>query len=410
MLTCLLRNAHHATARDYFSYYCLAARFTTSRFADGRYHRNLQSVPNFKACESQQGVPSELEDEISFSEWRKHKTTPLKMKDLYKVGLDKQRQLQHARYLHRELRIRMAHAVTSLQSLPPALTQSAGVGEVIRRHTHSVAKLGNCGCPSNFVEHSAFTELLEDITNYHEDDLCCITEEVHRFARTPQGHSTMSVMDKALRKFLLMRIGTRLQVKHQIKSQQDNNASYSGVFQMHGTLEQIARESAERSAALCQERLGQAPSILVEEDHSTGVDLPCMPAVLSYILNELFKNACQAVVERYVGKHTDSLPPVRCHIAQTAAGLHVRISDMGRGISQQQMEKLGQFGHSSNSSPWCSRKTSDVLSGYGVGLSLCRLYAQYFGGDLTLSSEVGVGTDVFLRIAWSPDTSECLPS
>jgi len=184
------------------------------------------------------------------------------MKDLYKVGLDRQRQLQHARYLHRELPIRMAHAVTSLQSLPPALTKSAGVGEVIRRHAHSVAKLGNCGCPSNFVEHNAFTELLEHITNYHEDDLCCITEEVHRFARTPQGHSAMSVMDKALRKFLLMRIGTRLQVKHQIKSQKDSNASYSGVFQMHflerGEQWGIAVSNSQNSANMVKQRRRRA--------------------------------------------------------------------------------------------------------------------------------------------------------
>jgi pyruvate dehydrogenase kinase 2/3/4 len=356
-------------------------------------------------------------DESSIAAWSSQQATPLKMKDLYDVGFDKRCHQKHAEFLHRELPIRLAHAVAYLQSLPPTLAHSAGVSEVIRRFVDSIAHLANSACPRNVAEHMAFTHLLEDIMADHEKDVACITEEVHRFSRSlPENAGARSLVDNALRSFLLMRIATRFQVKHHIESEKQSRVGYSGVLQLDGKPAKIASECAQQSAWLCQERLGQAPRIVVEGDNSAQV--ACVPGVLSYIFFELFKNASQAVVQRYAGEYDDALhalPPVRCQISHTSTGLQVKINDKGKGISAAQVEKIGQFGYSSNSaSPWHSHesgfsRSSPVLSGFGVGLTLCRLYAQYFGGDLRVSSAEGVGTDVTLRIAWSAETFECLP-
>merc|ERR1712061_655292 len=64
---------------------------------------------------------------------------------------------------------------------------------------------------------------------------------------------------------------------------------------------------------------------------------------------------------------------------------------------------VGRFTYSTNTE-------RSPLAGYGMGLALSRLYAQYFGGDLTLSSKVGIGTDVSLRTAWLDGHQEHLPS
>ena len=39
-----------------------------------------------------------------------------------------------------------------------------------------------------------------------------------------------------------------------------------------------------------------------------------------------------------------------------------------------------------------------ALSGYGCGLPLSRLYAQYFGGGLDLKSMEGYGTDAYCHL------------
>jgi len=49
------------------------------------------------------------------------------------------------------------------------------------------------------------------------------------------------------------------------------------------------------------------------------------------------------------------------------------------------------------------------LSGYGCGLPLSRLYAQYFGGGLDLKSMEGYGTDAYCYINRLGKNCENLP-
>jgi pyruvate dehydrogenase kinase 2/3/4 len=48
------------------------------------------------------------------------------------------------------------------------------------------------------------------------------------------------------------------------------------------------------------------------------------------------------------------------------------------------------------------------MAGFGYGLPIARLYAQYFGGNLKLISMEGYGTDVFLSLSRLSSTSEPL--
>lgn len=48
--------------------------------------------------------------------------------------------------------------------------------------------------------------------------------------------------------------------------------------------------------------------------------------------------------------------------------------------------------------PQVSDRSSHIPSGYGVGLPLSRLYAQYLGGSLNLMSMPGEGTTAFLHL------------
>lgn len=46
------------------------------------------------------------------------------------------------------------------------------------------------------------------------------------------------------------------------------------------------------------------------------------------------------------------------------------------------------------------------MYGHGIGLPICRLYAQFFGGSLTLRQVSRVGVDVYLRLAFIHTNSE----
>jgi pyruvate dehydrogenase kinase 2/3/4 len=50
------------------------------------------------------------------------------------------------------------------------------------------------------------------------------------------------------------------------------------------------------------------------------------------------------------------------------------------------------------------------IAGFGYGLPLSRLYARYFGGDLSIMSMDGWGTDAYLYLNKLGDSQEFLPA
>jgi len=53
--------------------------------------------------------------------------------------------------------------------------------------------------------------------------------------------------------------------------------------------------------------------------------------------------------------------------------------------------------------------TGSPLAGLGYGLPIARAYARYFGGDLSLMSMEGYGTDSFLHLSRLGTHDEPLP-
>jgi len=186
--------------------------------------------------------------------------------------------------------------------------------------------------------------------------------------------------------------------------------------------------------ALCREHLGQAPQVVIQEQEPGTFTY--VPMHLAYMLTEVLKNACRAVVERHADGFDDQLPPVYCQIVHGYEDVTIRISDEGGGIARSQQKDIWKFMYSTykKKSPWAAlarrralsrgdgapnsadsirnplqRQKSGVLAGYGVGLSLARLYAQYFGGDLRILSLDGFGTDVYLHLSRLGTNCENLP-
>jgi len=191
---------------------------------------------------------------------------------------------------------------------------------------------------------------------------------------------------------------------------------------------------------LCRASLGQSPRIIVEETlcGQTGT-FTYLPMHLSYMMTELFKNACRATTELHATSGFDDLlPPIRCHIVHGHEDVTIKVSDEGGGLSRNQLKDVFKFMYTTcKKSPWegpeessvssfaeavvvrpvcgdsadnpLQRQRKGVLAGYGVGLSLSRLYAMYFGGDLKLLSLDGYGTDAYLHLNRLGTNCENLP-
>merc|ERR1719291_147199 len=89
-----------------------------------------------------------------------------------------------------------------------------------------------------------------------------------------------------------------------------------------------------------------------------------VPMYLQYVLTELLKNACRAVVERHGSyQFDDELPSVTCHVACDSEQVVLRISDKGGGIPKERMRDVWKFMYSTSKvSPWKSDGPADKHS------------------------------------------------
>lgn len=187
----------------------------------------------------------------------------------------------------------------------------------------------------------------------------------------------------------------------------------------------------------CAKSFGVSPQINVV-DCSGSCTFTYVPHHLHYMMAELLKNSCRAVLNKhwkpYMGNNTqiltslqrsalDMIPPVRVVVAKGDEDITIKISDRGGGIPRSTCDKMWTFVHSTLLADDChdrennnyafGRKKGEYIPSYSThnfeknaftnqvhgrsfGLPLAKIYAQYLGGDLTIRSMEGVGVDAYL--------------
>ena len=180
--------------------------------------------------------------------------------------------------------------------------------------------------------------------------------------------------------------------------------------------------AAQDSRLVCERQHGFAPEILIDcPKHFT---FTYVPSHLHYILTELFKNSLRATIIQHQHNVDGKLPKVKCVIVQGKNDITVKVSDKGGGIPFEKTQNGWTYVYTStNSRPMDEKNELDfhdaslkqiksnlnALSGYGCGLPLSRLYAQYFGGGLELMSMEGYGTDAYCYLNRLGKNCEDLP-
>lgn len=353
--------------------------------------------------------------------WSSFQSTPRNMRDLCTLGLDQQQRISHTSLLRRELCVRLAQSAAQLRALPHGWADRHPFQEIIDSHNHAIHSLESCPCPPDAAQDQEVTDVFKSVF----EDLKVVgsvpnmlrgLQELIGELGTDGSLEITPQVNKIILNFFTLRTGLRFLIQHHVESCQGRKFGFSGSLELKCSPAKIAKSAARDSSLLCRAALGQVPRIVV-----TGAvheSLPYVPAVLQYVLTEIFKNACRAVVERHrVFGYDDNIPPVQCEIESTSESLTISVRDAGCGMSREQQTRMWDFLYTTtSSSPWNGEKSSGdnksqgVLAGYGVGLPLSRMYARYFGGDLKVSSQEGRGTEVRIILSRAAFCSEVLPS
>jgi pyruvate dehydrogenase kinase 2/3/4 len=221
-------------------------------------------------------------------------------------------------------------------------------------------------------------------------------------------------------------VGQYLALRHQYQYDQGStsrSSNYIGMICLDCSPRDVVRQAVDLSRRLCRKRYGgRAP--LVQMSGRLDLTFPYIPTYLQYVLLELLKNSLRAVSERH---GQGALPPVQVVIADgnDQEDVVIKIGDEGGGIARSQVGKIWSYlyttadpnvqrqfiGSDGIGATAGTAKDHDVqdaspIAGLGYGLPISRSYCRYFGGDLSLESMHGYGTDVFIHLKRLGDAHE----
>lgn len=208
-----------------------------------------------------------------------------------------------------------------------------------------------------------------------------------------------------LRTFLKSRISTEMLTSQYIAiiGQAERGLDHiTGIVDPECDPAAICSNVAEAARKVCLQNTGVLPLVDIEVRSKHSHAFSYIPIYLHYILLEVLKNSCAATARSYnLSSVADPLEgnPIKVVICSDDHRVAVRISDMGGGIPFDVGEKVWDFGFTGKgkgTGGQADPMLATPLAGYGLGLPLARLYANYLGGDLSLVSLPLYGCDTYL--------------
>lgn len=356
----------------------------------------------------------------ALTDFSKKRATAVSLRDLYRYNAicDPEQRVRNAQFLHNEVPIRIAQRAVELASLPYGLPQRGGVVEVREMFHRSFKKCLNFPLPKTADDDDKFTDMLESILHDHKQVVASMALGVLETRREFGTNAGMDQnIDEYLNRFFMARIGLRFLIEHHISSKK-NAPGFSGIIQSECNPTLVAQDAAEDAQELCTLLYGDSPEVKILG--SFGEGFTYVPGHLHYMLSELLKNSLRATCTHH--GPDKKLPPVEVVIARGRSDVTIKISDKGGGIPFKKVDQIWSYCLTSDSPTDSSstpkfRSTSveviqgqqASLSGYGCGLPLARLYAQYFGGHIDLKSMEGWGTDAYVHLNRLGQNCENLP-
>eukprot|EP00928_Gymnodinium_smaydae_P058846 TRINITY_DN42058_c0_g1_i1.p1 TRINITY_DN42058_c0_g1~~TRINITY_DN42058_c0_g1_i1.p1 ORF type:complete len:421 (+),score=78.34 TRINITY_DN42058_c0_g1_i1:59-1264(+) len=324
-----------------------------------------------------------------------------------------------ARWLQRQLPIRLARRVEDFWQLPHAVVSNPSINEVLSSYVETFEAVSTHPEILTEDDERSFLELIVEQSARHHPGTRLVAE----------GYRDVRLMypdlrlDKFLHDHFTTRIATRILMDNYILMR-DPKEGFVGVVRQGIRPLEIVKESVSEISNLTRMIYGVAPEVEYRGNHDCVLDY--IPRHVKYMVREILKNAFRATVDRHLARGNGPLPPIVVEFQQGDAHAIIKISDHGGGMSKQLQELAWQYGwttaerdttlnealqYAEESCSWdrsaeetvgensggkAGRAPRSQLAGYGFGLPLTRLHAQYFGGDVFMQALPGHGVDMYL--------------
>lgn len=360
------------------------------------------------------GMPRLVERFAKFS------PSPLSMKQFIDFGSANACEKTSFVFLRQELPVRFANIMKEIDFLPDKLLSTPSLKLLLSWYSQSLVEL------VEFLEEDPydkdvlknFTRLLITIRDRHNNVMPTMAQGVleykDAFGVDPVTNQNVQYF---LDRFYMNRISTRMLMnQHTLIF----NGSVNPVLPKHiGSIDpscdviEVIQDAYETSKMLCEQYYLTSPDMQISQVNAKRPGEPLhivyVPSHLYHMLFELFKNAMRATVETH--ETSPTLPPIKVRVSLGSEDLTIKMSDRGGGVALRKIERLFSYMYTTAPSPvHMDNSRNAPLAGFGYGLPISRLYAQYFQGDLKLYSMEGYGTSAVIYLkALSSSSVERLP-
>lgn len=331
-------------------------------------------------------------------------------------------------FCHRELPVLAAHMIAMIDNFPSGLFAMRHVANVRRVLTQVFSDIANHPSPESTDQQISFLKCIDAALTQLEpvvQTLAMGVLELRKLltiqkasGKKPKGLRSLHnvpLLQESLDEFYLALVQFKflaLQLQTCAATNVTQQKGCIGIVSTAIDLVQVARRAARNAAAVCTEHHGDCPEIdIIVADGADGrAYINHLDDHLDYILVELLKNSLRATVDAHMKRNSlgfvdcEDMPHIRVLIATNHSRQFatVIVSDEGGGIPREDMPKIMSYTFTSAGKSAIETASEDgvveptLLAGYGYGLPMSRIHARLFGGDVTLQSVEGYGTDAYL--------------
>uniref|UniRef100_A0A8C3GCP3 Protein-serine/threonine kinase n=1 Tax=Cyclopterus lumpus TaxID=8103 RepID=A0A8C3GCP3_CYCLU len=361
-------------------------------------------------------VPKHIEHFSKFS------PSPLSMKQFLDFGSINACEKTSFAFLRQELPVRLSNIMKEINLLPNRLLTTASVQTVQSWYIQSLMEILEFldKNPDDFKVLGEFVDALVTIRNRHNDVVPTMAQGIIEYKEAfPQDLVTNQNIQYFLDRFYMSRISIRMLInQHTLIFDGTLNPVHPntiGSIDPQCEVGDVVQGEYELCFAkmLCDQYYLRSPDLILQEmckkkKKNLPMSIVYVPSHLYHMLFELFKNAMRATIETHDKSNT--LPPIQVRVSLGDEDMSIKVSDKGGGVPFRRIENLFSYMFSTAPAPQIGEHTRPPLAGFGYGLPISRLYAQYFQGDLQLYSMEGHGTDAVIYLkALSTDSIERLP-
>lgn len=374
--------------------------------------------------------------------------------------LTRQKIITSGKFVKEELCVRIAHKIHLLQNLPFNVVNNFHFNQVYESYYNIFERFRKFPEIKDEEDNLKFAEflhgILSDFNTLNLPHLIMGALECRILDIYPQEK-----MDKLISDLLRARISRRLIVEEHLSitsnylsGKTENTLVLGDIFQQCN-----AREYLKEASMMCESFIKdmffdgiKLPKFIINGE--SDLEFYFLPSHLKFLLGEILRNSYEISVKEAIRLGLEEAPPIVVTIIANDKNYLFRISDRGGGVphADKQIWSFGKsvelakqsldnfhhlpglqnlslynYIHDSDGSHLQDNRYRDTsldqmsennltkgkykfekpLMGLlkrpsryklGIGLALCKVYAEYWNGDLTVHSIQGYGTDTVLKL------------